>query len=83
MEIDLGAIVTFANSGRAIAGFRVAAGPQTDSATEPITGPAQRFEFSRQLQSELSFHYLGKLTWFCVFPGLSDLRVRLLRLLIH
>ena len=83
MEIDLGAIVTFASSGRAVASFIVTASPQTDSTTESITELAQHFKSFEQLQSELSFHYLGKLTWFYVFPDLYDLRVRFLRLLIH
>ena len=74
MGIDLGAIVTFASFGRAIASFKVTAGPQTDSTTESITELARHSKSFKQLQSELSFHDLGKLTWFYVFPELYDLR---------
>ena len=75
MGIDLGAIVTFASFGRAVASFIVAASPQTDSTTESITELAQRFKSFERLPSEPSFHYLGKLTWSFVFPDLYDLRV--------
>lgn len=67
MEIGLGAIVTFVSSGRVIAGFKGIAGPQTDSTTESIRELTQRFKYFKQLQPELSFHFLGKLTWFYVF----------------
>lgn len=50
MGIDLGAIVTFASSGRAVASFKVTAGPQTDSTAESITELAQRFKSFRRLQ---------------------------------
>ena len=75
MEIDLGVIVTFASFGRAVASFIVAASPQTDSTTESITELARHSKSFKQLQSELSCHDLGKLTWFSVFPDLYDLRV--------
>ena len=75
MGIDLGAIVTFASSRRAVASFKVTAVPQTDSTAESITELAQRFKSFKRLQSELSFHYLDKLTWSFVFPDLYDLRV--------
>ena len=75
MGIVLGAIVTFASSGRAVANFKGTADPQIDSTAESITELTQHFKFFKQLQPELSFHYLGKLTWFYVFPDLYDLRV--------
>ena len=50
MGIDLGAIVTFASSGRVVASFKVTAGPQTDSTAESITELAQHFKSFKRFQ---------------------------------